>query len=160
MPLPALDRQPDADRRKIMRAVKAKDTKPEMIVRRLAHALGRRFRLHEKSLPGAPDLAFRKDRRAIFVHGCFWHGHDCKRGARTPKTNRAYWEAKIARNRARDTKAEADLTALGWRTLTVWECETRDPPSLRDRLAAFLLAPGDARNKRDDGEPGDADAQG
>jgi len=138
MALPKLENAPDAARSRTMRQVRAKDTKPEMIVRRAAHALGRRFRLHRKDLPGRPDLAFARDRRAIFVHGCFWHGHDCKRGARTPKTNRAYWEAKIARNMARDRDALASLAALGWETLVVWECETRDLPALRERLAAFL----------------------
>jgi len=140
MPLPKLDRTPDAQRRKTMRAVKSKDTKPEMIVRRIAHGLGRRFRLHRKDLPGAPDLTFARDRRVIFVHGCFWHGHDCKRGARTPKTNNAYWSAKIARNRARDAAALTQLRDDGWRALVVWECETRDREILRQRIADFLDA--------------------
>lgn len=138
MPLPKLDRAPDAQRRKTMRAVKAKNTGPEMLVRRIAHGLGRRFRLHRNDLAGKPDLVFARDRRAIFVHGCFWHGHDCKRGARTPKTNRAYWQAKIARNVARDADALAALADRGWRTLVVWECETRDGAALEARLAAFL----------------------
>ena len=138
MLLPKLDRAPDAQRRRTMRAVKAKDTKPEMIVRRIAFGLGRRFRLHRKDLPGAPDLVFARDRRLIFVHGCFWHGHSCKRGARTPKANRAYWEAKIARNVARDSATLARLDAMEWRTLVVWECETRDRTTLTARLAKFL----------------------
>lgn len=132
-----------------MRAVKGKNTSPEMTVRRIAHRLGRRFRLHRKDLPGAPDLAFPKDRRAIFVHGCFWHGHDCRRGARTPKTNRAYWEAKIARNVARDRAALAALEEMGWSTMVVWECELKDRPRLIDRIAGFLDVSATARKQVD-----------
>ncbi len=146
MPLPKPEKAPDAERSRTMRAVKAKDTAPELRVRRIAHALGRRYRLHAKGLPGKPDLAFARDMKAIFVHGCFWHGHDCARGARTPKTNRAYWEAKIARNVARDRTALAALAERGWRTLVVWECETRDAAALTERLANFLAAPRDDRS--------------
>ena len=121
-----------------MRSVKSRNTKPELIVRKIAHSLGRRFRLNVKRLPGTPDLAFAKDKKAIFVHGCFWHGHDCKRGARTPKTNRAYWEAKIARNRARDASALAELEAIGWTALVIWECETKDPDALAHKISGFL----------------------
>ncbi|MFD1702847.1 very short patch repair endonuclease [Methylopila henanensis] len=120
----------------VMRAVKGRDTGPEMAVRRAAHALGYRFRLHRKDLPGRPDLVFPSRRKAIFVHGCFWHGHDCARGARTPKTNADYWRAKIARNMARDERVKAELAALGWETLTIWECELKR--DLADRLAVFL----------------------
>lgn len=146
MPLPKPESRPDAIRRRTMRAVKARDTKPELAVRRIAHGLGRRFRLHRKDLPGAPDLAFAKDRRVIFVHGCFWHGHDCPRGARTPKTNRAYWLAKIARNTARDRAALTELDALGWEALVVWECELKDRARLTDRIARFLGRRETARN--------------
>ena len=121
-----------------MRAVRSGDTGPERIVRRIAHGLGRRFRLHRKSLPGTPDLVFARDAKVIFVHGCFWHGHDCKRGARTPKTNRDYWRAKIARNVARDAANVAALVEDGWHVLVVWECETRDRVVLTRRLADFL----------------------
>jgi DNA mismatch endonuclease (patch repair protein) len=121
-----------------MRAVRGKDTAPEMRVRRVAHALGRRFRLHRRDLPGSPDLVFARDRKAIFVHGCFWHGHDCPRGARAPKANAAYWSAKIARNKARDAAALTALAVRGWRTLVLWECETRPEAALRSRLASFL----------------------
>jgi DNA mismatch endonuclease (patch repair protein) len=120
-----------------MRAVKAKDTGPEMIVRRLVHGLGYRFRLHRADLPGKPDLVFPGRRAAIFVHGCFWHGHDCARGARTPKENRAYWTRKIARNAERDVAAVKDLRSLGWRTLTLWECELKKP-GLAGRVGRFL----------------------
>lgn len=120
-----------------MRAVKSRDTTPEMLVRRAVTALGARYRLHRKDLPGAPDLAFPGRRKVIFVHGCFWHGHDCARGARMPKTNRDYWRAKIARNRARDEKNRLAYQAKGWEVLTIWECETKSS-QLRARLRRFL----------------------
>lgn len=124
----------------IMRAVKSKDTKPEMIVRRLVHGMGYRYRLHGPELSGKPDLVFAGRRKVIFVHGCFWHGHDCPRGARTPKANREYWEAKIARNVQRDA---ADVTALlkeGWQVMPIWECETKASvrSALERRLRLFL----------------------
>jgi len=127
-----------AARSAVMRAVKSKDTKPEMSVRALTHRLGFRFRLHRKNLPGCPDLVFVTRRKAIFVNGCFWHGHDCKRGARPPKTNAPYWRAKIATNRIRDARARTELAAAGWEAMTVWECETRDQNALRTRLLGFL----------------------
>lgn len=107
----------------VMRAVKSKDTKPEIAVRKALFALGYRYRLNVKDLPGKPDLVFPKYRAVIFVHGCFWHGHDCKRGARTPKTNTAYWTSKIARNKARDKNNAAALRKLGWRVITLWACK-------------------------------------
>ncbi|HAK62294.1 MAG TPA: very short patch repair endonuclease [Alphaproteobacteria bacterium] len=127
-----------AVRRRTMQAVKDKNTAPELAVRRLAHALGYRYRLHRKDLPGKPDLVFPSRRKIIFVHGCFWHGHDCRRGARTPKSNRDYWLAKIARNRARDLKARKALSEAGWRVLTLWECGTKEPAVLRTILRDFL----------------------
>jgi DNA mismatch endonuclease (patch repair protein) len=127
------------DRSEVMRRVKARDTGPERIVRRALRALGRTgYRLDRKDLPGRPDIAFIGRRRAIFVHGCFWHGHHCKRGARTPRTNAEYWRAKIARNVARDEAARRALAARGWRVLILWECELRDGAALRARLAAFM----------------------
>ena len=127
------------DRSAVMRRVKARDTGPELIVRKALRQLGYTgYRLDRKDLPGRPDIAFIGRKRAIFVHGCFWHGHDCRRGARTPKTNAAYWTAKIARNRARDAAAEAALADLGWRSLSIWECELKDQPALAARLAGFL----------------------
>lgn len=131
------DRFTGSERSAVMRAVKSRDTKPEMVVRRAAHALGYRFRLHRKDLPGSPDLAFPRFKKAIFVHGCFWHGHDCARGARKPKTNAAYWEQKIARNKARDARVRGELAALGWESLTIWECELKRG-SLADPLKYFL----------------------
>jgi DNA mismatch endonuclease, patch repair protein len=103
-----------AIRSRIMQAVKSNDTAPELRVRRLAHGMGYRFRLYRKDLPGKPDLVFPRLRKALFVHGCFWHGHDCTRGARVPVQNRKYWVEKIARNKERDARAQAALHALGW----------------------------------------------
>jgi DNA mismatch endonuclease (patch repair protein) len=122
----------------VMRRVKGAGTTPERLVRRLIWGLGGRYRLNRRDLPGKPDIVLAGRRLAIFVHGCFWHGHDCARGARVPKTNRDYWVAKIARNRARDAAAQEALEAQGWRVETVWECETRDAPALEARAKAWL----------------------
>jgi DNA mismatch endonuclease (patch repair protein) len=119
-----------------MRAVKSKDTTPEMIVRRLLHGLGYRYRLHRKDLPGNPDLVFPGRRKVVLVNGCFWHGHDCARGARLPKANSNYWRAKIGRNVARDAHNLETLQHAGWQVLTVWECET--PAGRRDALERKL----------------------
>jgi DNA mismatch endonuclease, patch repair protein len=125
-------------RSRIMQAVKSRDTSGEMIVRRLLHKHGYRYRLHQPDLPGTPDLVFIGQQKAIFVHGCFWHGHHCARGARSPKTNAAYWVGKIARNIARDALNLGRLTDRGWRILVLWECELRDCASLLARLDDFL----------------------
>ena len=130
-----------AQRSRIMRAVKSKDTAPELAVQRLAHALGYRHRLHARDLPGSPDLTFPRRKKVIFVHGCFWHGHRCERGDRTPHNNRAYWQRKIARNRARDRRCLKDLKAQGWRTLVVWECQIKATERLARRLGRFLDSP-------------------
>ena len=106
-----------------MSAIRSKDTKPEMLVRRTAHSMGLRFRLHRTDLPGKPDLVFPRYRLAIFVHGCFWHGHGCKRGGKGPKSNTDYWLPKIQRTRARDAASQDALRELGWRTAILWECE-------------------------------------
>lgn len=121
-----------------MRAVKCANTTPELRVRAAVRALGRRYCLGGFNLPGKPDLVFPSRKAVIFVHGCFWHGHDCARGARTPKTNTAYWRAKINRNRARDISTALALTAAGWKVLAVWECETREMDALRHRMGTFL----------------------
>ena len=121
-----------------MRAVKGTGTAPEMAVRRLAHQMGFRFRVNRKDLPGKPDLVFPKLHKLIFVHGCFWHGHDCARGDRTPKTNAEYWRAKIERNRLRDAASSAALEALGWKVAVFWECTLREPARTKKLLAAFL----------------------
>jgi DNA mismatch endonuclease (patch repair protein) len=120
-----------------MRAVRRSDTAPEMAVRRLLHRAGYRYRLHDVRLPGRPDVVFRRRRKVIFVHGCFWHGHECRKG-RLPKSRVDYWQARIERNRLRDARAMAALEADGWRCLVVWECETRDGEETAGRLAAFL----------------------
>ena len=125
-------------RRACMAAVRGQNTTPEMIVRRLVHSMGYRYALHKKNLPGRPDLALVSRRRAIFVHGCFWHGHDCARGGRIPQQNRDYWILKIARNRQRDISAVASLRALGWKTLVVWECQLKDHPTISAKLKRFL----------------------
>ena len=127
-----------AQRSAVMRRVKGRDTTPELTVRRALTRLGARYRLHRKDLPGSPDVAMPGRRLALFVHGCFWHGHDCARGARVPKQNRDYWTAKVARNRIRDAAARAALEGLGWRVETIWECELRDAAALEARLAAML----------------------
>jgi DNA mismatch endonuclease (patch repair protein) len=127
-----------AVRSRIMRAVKSRDTGPEMIVRRLAHRMGYRFRLHCRDLPGKPDLTFPSRRAVILVHGCFWHGHDCKRGARVPKANRAYWRAKIGRNVKRDSEQLSRLKTDGWRVLILWECALKDQTRLARRIKGFL----------------------
>jgi len=125
-------------RSRIMRSVKGRDTAPELIIRRLAHSMGYRFRLHRKDLPGKPDLVFPRMRKAIFVNGCFWHGHDCARGSRIPKENREYWVRKIARNRQRDSVVREALTALGWKITVLWECELTNTTGIRRRLGQFL----------------------
>ncbi len=123
-----------------MRRVKGAGTAPEMIVRRLIWGLGGRYRLNRADLPGKPDIVLAGRRLAIFVHGCFWHGHDCARGARVPKANRDYWVEKVRRNRARDDAARAALETAGWRVETVWECALKDPAALEARAGAWLRA--------------------
>ncbi|MGH1574133.1 very short patch repair endonuclease [Methylobacterium sp. P31] len=124
-------------RARIMRSIPKKDTKPELLVRRMAHALGFRFRLHRRDLPGTPDLAFPRHRKAIFVHGCFWHQHTCRAG-KLPRSRADYWVPKLTRNVARDARAQADLAASGWQSLVLWECELSDTVALRERLLSFL----------------------
>ena len=132
------DVYPPAKRSAVMRAVKGKDTSPELKVRKLLTGLGARYRLHRKDLAGSPDIVLPGRRLALFVHGCFWHGHDCPRGARVPKANRDYWLAKVGRNRVRDIAARAGLEAGGWRVETLWECELKDEAVLRERLEGLL----------------------
>lgn len=124
----------------VMRAVKSNNTTPEIAVRRAAHALGLRFRLNRNDLPGKPDLVFPGRRTALFVHGCFWHGHSCPRGDRMPATNRDYWRAKIGRNVARDKASLSALKKLGWKPVVIWECETRDKAALARRILRKLGA--------------------
>lgn len=122
----------------LMSRIRGKDTGPELRVRQLAHALGFRFRLHRRDLPGSPDLVFASRRKAIFVHGCYWHRHTGCRYAYSPKSNKEFWQAKFAANVARDQIATKVLRELGWQVLVIWECETRDAEALRSRLAGFL----------------------
>lgn len=121
-----------------MRSIKKRDTKPELAVRSLLHKHGFRYRLHRKDLPGTPDIVFPSRKKVIFVHGCFWHGHDCSLGRRQPKRNKGYWMPKIARNQARDLEVRESLEELGWSTCVVWECETRETLQLLERLEAIL----------------------
>jgi len=121
----------------LMSQVRQKNTKPEMKVRRLLHSMGFRYRLHGKDLPGRPDLIFSKSKRVIFVHGCYWHRHDCKK-ATVPSSNVEYWTKKFAENVARDDKVVRELTSLGWASMIVWECQTRDADALASSLSTFL----------------------
>lgn len=125
-------------RSSLMSQIRDKDTGPEMKVRRLAHALGFRFRLHRRDLPGSPDLVFPSHRKVIFVHGCYWHRHPGCRYAYSPKSNIAFWQSKFEANVTRDRRAASALVALGWDILVVWECETRNADILRLRLTEFL----------------------
>lgn len=123
-----------------MRAIRSKDMKPEITVRKIAHSMGYRFRLHRKDLPGKPDMVFPRRRAVIFVHGCFWHQHpdtECKH-AHQPKSNTEYWSHKLARNQSRDAQHEAALLKQGWRVLIIWECQTKDEAMLRAQLKEFL----------------------
>lgn len=131
--------------RKVMRANKAKDTKPEMAVRRLVHGMGYRYRLHRKDLPGRPDLVFGPRKKVILVHGCFWHRHldpACK-VASIPKSRLDFWLPKFEANRARDEASEAALKRAGWDVLTIWECHLRDVDHVRETLEGFLGGSGD-----------------
>ena len=130
----------------VMRRVRRRDTGPELAVRRILRTAGVGYRLGGGGLPGRPDLVMKGRRTVVFVHGCFWHGHDCARGARQPKANAAYWTGKIGRNRARDAETRSALEAAGWRVVTVWECAMRAPDfagrlvaSVRDQAAAVSI---------------------
>lgn len=128
------------DRRSwLMSRVKSKNTSPEICVRKLAHSLGLRFRLHRNDLPGTPDLVFPKYRIALFVHGCFWHRHPGCKKASTPKTDVQNWEAKFRRNVERDEENFSDLRALGWSVEIIWECETKSIELLKDRLTSIFM---------------------
>ena len=123
-----------------MRAVKGRDTKPEMRVRRMLHAMGYRYRVQYRVLRMRLDVAFTARKRAIFVHGCFWHGHDCLRG-RLPSTNAEFWRTKIVRNRQRDEETVAALASDGWRSLVIWECALKDEVAIAEDLRRFLGQP-------------------
>jgi DNA mismatch endonuclease, patch repair protein len=128
---------PSQARSALMRAVRRKDTKPEMMVRRMLHSRGWRYRVHRKDLPGTPDLVFPSRRKVVFVHGCFWHGHDCRQG-RTPETRREFWLKKAEDNRTRDRRVEQTLNEQGWQTLVVWQCELKQPQEILGKIERFL----------------------
>lgn len=128
------------DRSDIMRRVRSANTGPELALRQALHRRGFRFRICVAGLPGRPDLVFPRRRAIVFVHGCFWHGHDCPRGARAPRANAAYWASKICRNAARDDANRAALEALGWRVRVSWECDLKCIEKEANSVAGWLLA--------------------
>ena len=130
-------------RSEIMSRVRGWDTEPEVIVRKIAHGLGFRFRLHRKDLPGRPDIVFPRHRAVIMVHGCFWHRHPGCKHASSPKTRESYWSAKFADNVVRDRRNETALSDLGWRVMVIWECETRDREAVAVRVESFLRGDGE-----------------
>jgi len=133
-----MDKLTKAERSVLMSRVRSKDTTPELIVRSMIHRMGFRFRLHSKELPGSPDLVFARRRKVVLVHGCFWHGHNCRAGRNRPVTRKSYWEAKLAGNRKRDRLNSARLRRDGWIVLTVWECQIRESDRLAQRLKSFM----------------------
>jgi DNA mismatch endonuclease (patch repair protein) len=130
-----------------MQSVKTKNTGPELVVRQIAHSLGYRYRLHRNDLPGKPDIVCSSRRRVIFVHGCFWHGHRCRKG-RPPKSRGDYWLPKIERNRMRDAAVVAALRLLGWKTMTIWQCQTKEAERVKKMLVGFLGPQGVKRRSR------------
>jgi len=138
-----MDRVTPEQRSRMMAAVRSKNTKPERFIRRELHSRGYRFRLHRPDLPGKPDIVFPSRKRVIFVNGCFWHGHDCSRGA-LPATRYDFWAAKIGGNKARDAENQRKLEETGWSVLVVWECDLRLPQTV-ERIVSWL----DAERPRD-----------
>lgn len=132
-----MDRLSPTARSALMSKVRGKNTKPELAIRKLLSSLGYRYRLHYKKLPGRPDIALVGRKKAIFINGCFWHGHSCKRGA-LPTSNAEFWQKKISGNASRDKKNRAAIRKMGWSVLTVWECELQSPERITARLLAFL----------------------
>lgn len=132
-----MDRLTKAKRSWLMSRIFSRDTKPELLVRSLIHGLGYRFRLHRADLPGKPDIVFPGRKKAIFVHGCFWHGHYCKR-TKMPTSRVSFWTDKIARNRTRDLRVRRQLAKLGWRSLVIWECELKSDERITRKISAFL----------------------
>jgi DNA mismatch endonuclease (patch repair protein) len=129
------------DRSENMRSIRGKDTQPEMAVRSLVHRLGYRFRLHRADLPGKPDLAFPARRKVIFVHGCFWHSHNCKSGL-IPHSNQEFWQVKLHRNKERDSRSIQTLAKQGWESLTIWQCELKNTSAVSTKIKRFLGATG------------------
>ena len=131
-----------------MAAIRGKDTAPELAVRRILHAMGLRFRLHRKDLPGRPDIVLPKHRTVVFVHGCFWHRHEDCRYTTTPKTRQEFWQAKFAANVERDRRNRTDLQQLGWRVIVVWECELKMHNKLVARLTSDFSQKNSVKNRR------------
>lgn len=142
-----------AERSERMSRIRSKDTKPELRVRHILHRLGYRYRLHRKDLPGVPDLTFPSRKKALFVHGCFWHAHRGCKIANRPKTRRSFWDAKFKHNQARDRANERSLRKQGWDVFTVWECQTKSDDLLVKRLSLFL-GPAKTKNLRKGGRHG------
>ena len=134
------DNRTRQSRSALMSRIRGKDTAPELVVRRLLHGMGYRYRLHRRDLPGKPDIVFPTRRTVIFVHGCFWHAHGCKKG-QPPKTRLDFWTPKLQRNTARDRANESTLIEAGWTVLTVWQCDTQDLTALASKLVEALGAP-------------------
>lgn len=132
------DKLTPEQRSAVMARIRGRGTEPELIVRRLCHCLGYRFRLHRRDLPGTPDIVFPARRKVVFVHGCWWHRHNCRLGRRAPKSRLEYWLPKFARNVARDKQNRTELRRFGWSVLVVWECQTRRRDSLAARVREFL----------------------
>ena len=135
-----MDKLTPERRSALMAKVKSRDTKPERVVRRLVWSLGYRYRLHSSRLPGKPDMVFASKKKVIFIHGCFWHRHSCRRGQSFPSTRVEFWSEKFARTVKRDASVLQELERLGWSILVVWECELGDPTKLESRLKKFLKA--------------------
>lgn len=132
-----IDRVSEERRSYIMSSVGSKDTGSELVVRKLLHSLGYRYRLHNRGLPGSPDVVFQKRKKAIFIHGCFWHGHNCKCG-RLPKSKTEYWGPKLETNRERDESNMHELEELGWEAFVIWQCELKETDAVKVRLISFL----------------------
>lgn len=141
-----MDTRTPAKRTEIMSAVRTKDTGPELFVRKLLSAQGYRYRLHRRDLPGKPDIVFPSWRKAVFVHGCFWHGHRCKKG-RLPKSRLRYWRPKIAANKKRDARNLIKLKGSGWHALVVWQCELKNDKTVMRKLKIFLGRPSHHKRK-------------
>jgi DNA mismatch endonuclease (patch repair protein) len=124
-----------------MSQIRDKNTKPEIIIRSMVHRMGFRFRLHDKSLPGKPDIVLPRHKKVIFVHGCFWHLHNCKYGRVKPATNADFWQAKRLSNKLRDKRNLAKLRKIGWKILIIWECQLKTPPKIQKNLQSFLTPP-------------------
>lgn len=132
-----MDRISPEQRQRLMSRVRQKNTKPEVMVRSILHRQGFRFRLHNRKLPGTPDIVLPRHSSVVFVNGCFWHGHDCPRGS-LPATRRDFWQSKITKNQLRDARNHADLKAIGYQVITVWECELRDIDALAEKLTTLI----------------------